>query len=213
MTRLFLTIVGLIVLSIATGGQAADPLLARVKQERGAYLKTLQELVSIESGSRDIEGLNRISEVIANRLRTLGGEVEFVAPGSDARFDDTPGRIGRMVLARFKGTGTRRILLLAHMDTVYEKGMGAKQPFRIDGDRAYGLGIADNKHGVALVLHTVAMLQAMKSRPYGLLTVLITGDEEISAPGSRGVLTRLGREHDVAQLRMGVAPAARARSI
>ena len=41
MTRLFLTIAGLIVLSIATGGQAADPLLARVKQERAAYLKTL----------------------------------------------------------------------------------------------------------------------------------------------------------------------------
>src|SRR5688572_426219 len=197
MTRFFLTTIGLIVLSIATGGQATDPLLARVKQERDAYLKTLQELVSIESGSRDIDGLNRISEVIANRLRTLGGEVEFVAPGSDARFDDTPAQIGRMVLARFKGTGTRRILLLAHMDTVYEKGMGAKQPFRIDGDRAYGLGIADNKHGVALILHTIAILRAMKSQEYGMLTVLITGDEEISAPGSRGVLTRLGREHDV----------------
>ena len=182
---------------VAIGGQAGDALMARVKQERGAYLKTLQDLVSIESGSRDIDGLNRISELIAARLRALGGSVEFVAPGSDVRFDDTPKQIGRMVLGRFKGTGTRRILLLAHMDTVYEKGMGAKQPFRIDGDRAYGLGIADNKHGVALILHTVAILQAMKSQPYGMLTVLITGDEEISAPGSRGVLTRLGREHDV----------------
>jgi len=110
MTRLFLTIVCLIVLSIATGGQAADPLLARVKQERAAYLKTLQELVSIESGSRDIDGLNRISEVIANRLRTLGGEVEFVAPGSDARFDDTPARIGRMVLGP-RGCFPTRIFL------------------------------------------------------------------------------------------------------
>jgi glutamate carboxypeptidase len=182
---------------VATSGQADNALMARVKQERGAYLKTLQELVSIESGSRDIDGLNRISEVIAARLRALGGAVELVAPGSDIRFDDSPAQIGRMVLGRFKGSGTRRVLLLAHMDTVYEKGMGAKQPFRIDGDRAYGLGIADNKHGVALILHTVAILQAMKSQQYGTLTVLITGDEEISAPGSRGVLTRLGREHDV----------------
>jgi glutamate carboxypeptidase len=45
-------------------------------------------------------------------------------------------RIGRMVLARFTGTGTKKILLLAHMDTVYLRGMLAKQPFRIDGDRA-----------------------------------------------------------------------------
>ena len=195
--RRLLILVALTLVPVATAGQADNALMARVKQERGAYLKTLQELVSIESGSRDIDGLNRISEVIAARLRALGGTVEFVAPGSDVRFDDSPAQIGRMVLGRFKGTGTRRILLLAHMDTVYEKGMGAKQPFRIDGDRAYGLGIADNKHGVALILHTVAILQAMKSQPYGTLTVLITGDEEISAPGSRGVLTRLGREHDV----------------
>jgi glutamate carboxypeptidase len=184
-------------LPVALGGQAPDELLARVKQDRAAYLKTLQELVSIESGSRDIDGLNRISELIAGRLRALGGDVQFVAPGSDVRFDDTPKQIGRMVLARFKGTGTRRILLLAHMDTVYERGMGAKQPFRIEGDRAYGLGIADDKQGVALILHTLAMLQAMKFQQYGTLTVLITGDEEISAPGSRGTLTRLGREHDV----------------
>jgi glutamate carboxypeptidase len=197
MKKAALAVVALCLVPIATVGQTADALLARVKQERGAYLKTLQELVSIESGSRDIDGLNRISEVIAARLRTLGGDVQFVAPGNDIRFDDTPAQIGRNVLARFKGTGTRRILLLAHMDTVYEKGMGAKQPFRVDGDRAYGLGIADDKQGVALILHTLATLQAMKFQQYGTLTVLITGDEEISAPGSRGTLVRLGREHDV----------------
>jgi glutamate carboxypeptidase len=197
MRKTALAVVALSLVPIVTGGQATDALLARVKQERAAYLETLQELVSIESGSRDIDGLNRISEVIAARLRALGGDVQLLAPGNDIRFDDTPALIGRSVLARFKGLGARRILLLAHMDTVYAKGMGAKQPFRIDGDRAFGLGIADDKQGVALILHTLAMLQAMKFQQYGTLTVLITGDEEISAPGSRGMLTRLGREHDV----------------
>ncbi len=181
-------------------GQTLEPVLARVKQERAPLIDTLRELVSIESGSRDIDGLNRISDVIAHRLRTLGGDVEFVSPAppaNDTRFDDTPPQIGRMVLARFRGTGTRNILLLAHMDTVYEKGMGAKQPFRIDGDRAYGLGIADDKSGIAVILHTVAVLNALNIRNYGTLTVLINGDEELSSPGSRSVITRLGREHDV----------------
>ena len=50
-------------------------------------------------------------------------------------------------------------MLIAHMDTVYLRGMLKDQPFRVDGDRAYGLGIADDKQGVALILHTVAMLQ------------------------------------------------------
>jgi glutamate carboxypeptidase len=198
MTRFLLTITGLIVLSVATGGQVSDPLLARVKQERGAYLKTLQELVSIESGSRDIEGLNRISDAIAGRLRELGGDVQFVPPATDGvRFQDTPPQIGRAVLARFKGTGTRRVLLLAHMDTVYERGAGAKQPFRIEGNRAYGLGIEDDKQGVALILHTLAILRATKFQQYGMVTVLINGDEEIGSPGSRALITRLGREHDV----------------
>jgi glutamate carboxypeptidase len=186
-----------LLLQSAIFGQAVEPVLARVRQERAPFIETLRELVSIESGSRDIEGLNRISDVIASRLRALGGDVQFVAPGTDIRFQDTPTQIGRMVLARFRGTGTRNVLLMAHMDTVYEKGMGASQPFRVDGDRAYGLGIADDKNGVALVLHTIAVLNALNVRNYGTLTVLVNGDEEISSPGSRSVITRLGKEHDV----------------
>ena len=63
--------------------------------------------------------------------------------------DDTPPNIGQMVHAEFRGTGTKKILLIAHMDTVYLKGMLKDQPFRVDGDKAYGLGIADDKQGVA----------------------------------------------------------------
>jgi glutamate carboxypeptidase len=113
------------------------------------------------------------------------------------RFENTPPRTGKSVVARFRGTGTKRILLLAHMDTVYLRGMLAKQPFRIDGDRAYGLGIADDKHGVALILHAVALLNALSFKEYGLLTVLINGDEEVSSAGSRTLITTLGSEHDL----------------
>jgi glutamate carboxypeptidase len=99
-------------------------------------------------------------------------------------------------VARFRGTGMRRILVLAHMDTVYQRGMVAGQPFRLEGDRAYGLGIADDKSGVALAMHAVAVLQALGHQEYGLLTVLVNADEEISSPGSRALITRLGSEHD-----------------
>ncbi len=194
--------IGAAVLVVATiahslpAAQSVDQLLSAVRRERAPYLDTLRELVSIESGSRDIEGLRRIASVIAARLEALGGAVEIVAPSAIVRMNDTPPEIGSSVVARFRGTGSRRILLLAHMDTVYLKGMLAQQPFRIDGDRAYGLGIADDKHGVALILHTLAVLRAIDARDYGLITVLINGDEEVSSPGSRALITRLGREHD-----------------
>jgi glutamate carboxypeptidase len=185
---------------LATGGfaQSANPLWSRVQGERQAYLDTLRDLVSIESGSADVEGLARISTLIGDRLRTLGGEVEFVDPPANmVRFENTPPRTGRAVVGRFRGTGSRRVLLLAHMDTVYQRGMLAKQPFRVDGGRAYGLGIADDKHGVALVLHVVSVLKALNFRDYGLLTVLINGDEEVSSAGSRTLITKLGAEHDL----------------
>jgi glutamate carboxypeptidase len=178
--------------------QTPEAVRAQVGLERGPYLETLRELVSIESGSSDPDGLARIGEVIADRLEALGGEVEFVAAPADmVRFENTPPEVGRTVVARFRGTGTKRILLLAHMDTVYQKSMLAQQPFRIDGGRAYGLGIADNKHGVALILHTLSVLSALESRSYGLITVAINADEEVSSAGSRSLITRLGTEHDI----------------
>jgi glutamate carboxypeptidase len=166
------------------------------QQEKAPLLDTLRDLVNIESGSKDTEGLARLAALIGERLTALGGKVELVEPADIYRMEDSPPKPGAMVHAEFKGTGTRKIMLIAHMDTVYLRGMLKDQPFRIAGERAYGLGIADDKQGVALVLHAVAMLQALKFRDYGMLTVLINGDEEISSPGSRSTITRMAGEQD-----------------
>ena len=184
--------------ALGAGAALLEPVMSLAKKEKAPLLDTLKDLVSIESGSGDREGLDRISELIADRLRALGGAVELIEPNPADIYPmvDTPKKIGRMVLARFTGTGAKKILLIAHMDTVYLRGMLAKQPFRVDGNRAYGLGIADDKQGVAVILHTLAVLKAMNFRDYGLITVLINADEEVSSPGSRAMLTKLGSEHD-----------------
>ncbi|HET9271508.1 MAG TPA: M20/M25/M40 family metallo-hydrolase, partial [Vicinamibacterales bacterium] len=175
---------GVLAVSWPSSAQTGDRLLARIRQEQAADLATLKDLVAIESGSRDAEGLDRAATFIAARLRALGGEVDVVpAPADMTRLEDTPAQPGKSVVARFRGTGTGRILLLAHMDTVYERGSAAKQPFRVEGDRAYGLGIADDKSGVAMAIHAVAVLNALDLRDYALVTVLVNGDEEISSPG------------------------------
>lgn len=189
---------------------APDPRVAALAaQEKQPLLDSLAQFVNIESGSRDREGLDQLAELIAARLRALGGRVELIEPGSAAspevtRMEDTPEKIGRMVKATFTGTGTRKVLLIAHMDTVYEKGTLAKQPFRIDGNKAYGVAIADDKQGIAVILHTVSMLQQLGFKEYGTITVLINGDEEISSPGSRAMITRLGAEHDFVMSHEGV---------
>ena len=187
--------------------QPVQPVMSLAQKERPALIETLKELCAIESGSSDIEGLDRIAAVIAGRLEALGGKVEMVeADQSTHRQSGTPEKIGKMVRATFTGTGTRKILLLAHMDTVYPRGSLEQQPFRIEGDRAYGLGIADDRHGIAVILHTLAMLNAMKFRDFGTLTVLINGDEEIGSPGSRDLIVRLGAEHDATMSFEGGGP-------
>ncbi len=129
-----------------------ERIAALAAKEKPALLETLKQLVSIESGSRDLEGLDKIANLIADKFKALGGQVELIDPTADAyRMEDTPEKIGKVVRATFKGTGTKKIMLIAHMDTVYQIGMLGKQQFRIDGDKAYGLGIADDKQGVAVI--------------------------------------------------------------
>lgn len=170
--------------------------MAAAAAERAPLLETMRELVSIESGTADAAGLRQIAGVIAGRLRALGGEVELVAHDDPYVMVDTPDEIGRTVVGRFRGRGQGRILLLAHMDTVYRRGQLAEQPFRMTDGRAYGLGIADDKSGVALILHTLAALRAVGFDDYELITVLINGDEEVSSAGSRYLITELGAAHD-----------------
>ena len=119
--------------------------------------------------------MTRIGALIAERLRGLGGRVDLVPPAADRP----------------------RITSLPHMDTVYERGMLSLQPFRVDGDRAYGLGIADDKHGIAVILHALAMLNALRVDGYGVVTVVMSPDEEVGSLAERDMLTKLGAEHDV----------------
>ena len=170
---------------------------ALAQKEQQPLLDTLRDLVHIESGSKDIEGLNQIANRIAAPLKQLGGTVEVLQTNDVYRLDDTPEKVGPAVQAVFKGTGSKKIMLIAHMDTVYLKGMLKDQPFRIEGDKAYGLGISDDKQGVALIIHTVALLQKLNFKDYGTLTVLINGDEEISSPGWRSTITRVAADQDV----------------
>jgi glutamate carboxypeptidase len=197
MTHVRLAVLALVLVPAAAGAQDAA-VRAQAQREKQPLLDTLRDLVAIESGSSDIEGVTRIGALIADRLRALGGEVEMVPPAANMpRFISTPPKVGDTVVARFRGRGTKRILLLAHMDTVQPRGMLAQQPFRIDGDRAYGAGISDDKHGVALILHTLASLRALGYDRYGLITVLVSPDEEIGSVAERDLIASLGAEHDL----------------
>ncbi|MBV9889765.1 MAG: M20/M25/M40 family metallo-hydrolase [Rhizobacter sp.] len=158
--------------------QAAEP----------AVIASLHDMVAIESGSTNAAGLAQMADYVERRLRDLGARTERIAGA---------GGHGTLVRGTFAGTGTKKLMLIAHMDTVYPEGTLATQPYHRDGNKLYGPGIADDKGGIAVVLHALAILKDAGWRDYAQLTVLFNQDEEIGSTGSGETIARLASEHDV----------------
>ncbi|AND67879.1 hypothetical protein ATSB10_04250 [Dyella thiooxydans] len=174
--------------SAARAADADARLRAAARAEQPAVIATLHDLVSIESGSTDRAGLDRIAGYLAQRLRRLGAQVDrmpITLGGAD------------MVRGVFRGKGRLRALLIAHMDTVYDHGILASEPYHRDGDVLYGPGIADDKGGVAVILHALALLRARGWNDFDRITVLFNPDEEVGSTGSGETVARLGAESDV----------------
>src|SRR5690349_9196022 len=99
----------------AAAAQPVEPVMAQAKKEKQPLLDTLKEIVSIETGSKDRENLDKLADIIAARLKALGASVEMIEPGADVyKMHDTPDKIGKMVRGTFKGTGKAKIALIAH---------------------------------------------------------------------------------------------------
>jgi glutamate carboxypeptidase len=168
---------------------APDARLWAASQKAEAdVIETLRELVHIESGSANVEGLAKMADYCERRLQALGARTE--------RIKSTKGH-GTLVKGVFTGTGTQKVLLIAHMDTVYPANTLATQPYRREGNKLYGPGIADDKGGIAVILHALKLLNDGGWRNHAQVTVLFNPDEEIGSGGSGELIATLGDEHDV----------------
>lgn len=162
------------------------------------YLDDLAELVSIDSGSYSPGGVNAVADWVQTRLTSLGFAVERIRP---PRADGPGGddlRTGDVLVARKTGRlaeadGGRRILLAAHMDTVFEDGTAAERPFSLVGTRAHGPGVSDDKGGLLAGLTALELLREQEARDYAELVFLATPDEEIGSPASRRITEDVAR--------------------
>lgn len=176
-------------LSTVAGAQARDELVFKAASAQQAPLvETLGRLVNIESGTGDAVGMAELSTLLENELRALGAATE--------RHPAEANVVGDNIVGRFSGTGGKKLLLIAHMDTVYARGSLAKAPFRVEGDRAYGPGIADDKGGIAVILHSLKVLRELNFRSYGSITVMFNTDEEKGSFGSRELIQKLANASD-----------------
>ncbi|MDQ2688978.1 MAG: M20 family metallopeptidase [Chloroflexota bacterium] len=168
-----------------------DPLaLRRIVEARvPRFGEELPALVNIDCGSYTPEGVNRVADFVTDALRGLGAEVERVAhaPADGGR------QLGDLVIGRLAGDGPR-LLLIGHMDTVFEPGTVAQRPYRSAGDRALGPGVTDMKAGLLAGLHAIGALHEAGVRP--TVTFVANPDEEIGSPFSTPFIRSLAPEHD-----------------
>ena len=176
-----------------------DALWTAAKDLVGEQTALLGQIVNIDSGASDAEGVRTVGEVLTRRLKAIGMTVERVPA-------EAPGLADNLV-ARIQGQGRGRILMIGHLDTVFEKGEAARRPFRVDGDRAYGPGVADEKGGVVQGLMALRLLSQAGFTDFAEIVFLIESSEEMGSPGSRELIDRLLTEADVElNLEPGDAP-------
>src|SRR5690554_483773 len=111
----------------------ASDLLPRLQSRLQQQTEELEQFVSMESGSHDVEGVNRIGQVVASKYQELGFEIE--------RIPET--EVGDHLVARRKGKGKGRLFATIHLDTIWPKGTLAQTPFSVVDGKAYGPGVLD----------------------------------------------------------------------
>ena len=173
----------------AIGAEPNKQVFEAAQQVKDEALKLWERLVNIDSGTGDEQGLRAVGEIVIGELKKLGARIELVS----AR----PAAVGDNIVATFSGTGKGKVLLIAHIDTVFAKGTAAARPFRIKDGRAYGPGVADDKGGIVAGVSALKMLDASKFKNYAQITLLLNTNEETGSRGTRALIEKLAREHDV----------------
>ncbi len=171
-----------------------DPrdLAGRMERRRDEFVDVLAEMVNVDSGSFNRDGVDRIADLCEKRFWAGGWEAERI---SYAPLDGED-QLGDLVIGRFPGDGPN-ILIIGHMDTVFDDGTTHERPFRTDGGRAYGPGVSDMKSGLLAGFFAVETLQEAGA-PVGNLTYVCNPDEEIGSPFSGSVIRDLAQVADYA---------------
>ena len=161
---------------------------AAVDAESQQQIALLEKIVNIESPTENLKGVRAVGTVFKKELEALGFTARWIEMPKEMK------RAGHLLAERRGGKG-KRILLLGHLDTVL-----SGEPFRREGNLAYGTGISDMKAGNAVLLYALKALHSAGALEGANITVLLTGDEENSgepASVSRGDMIEAAKRSDL----------------
>ena len=143
---------------------------ASVDADQARNIALLQRLVDQNSGSLNAAGVTKVGEMMRAEFEPLGFTVQWI----DMK---ATGRAGHIVATHKGKAGTKRILLIGHLDTVFEPS-SPFQKFERKGDIAVGPGVGDDKGGMVVIVAALRAMQAAGTLKDANIEVVLTGDEE-----------------------------------
>ena len=143
-------------------------------------IEWLKNLINIDSPSNDKVALDTLARNLGEQLSNDGGAVEII-----------PNKVGgNHLIARFAGHSDdlKPILILGHLDTVWDKGESRRRPARLEDGKLFGPGAFDMRGGITLILAMVHYLSKNKSQIKRPFTILFDSDEEVGTPTARTLI-------------------------
>jgi glutamate carboxypeptidase len=168
-------------------------MVALVDAEYERSITLLEKLVNQNSGTMNFPGVKTVGDMMRAELEPLGFKVQWIDMAK-------AGRSGHLVATKAGKKGTKRLLLIAHLDTVFE----ADSPFQTfvrNGDKAVGPGAGDDKGGMVVIVSALRAMQAAGTLKDASIEIHMTGDEEDAGDPidvTRAPLIAAGKTADVA---------------
>ncbi len=177
--------------------KAEAKMVATVDAEYERSVALLEKLVNQNSGTMNFEGVRTVGEMMRAELEPLGFKVEWIDMAA-------AGRSAHLVATKNGKKGTKRLLLIAHLDTVFEPDSPFQKFVRKKAgstDEAEGPGTGDDKGGMTVIVAALRAMQAAGTLKDANIEIHMTGDEEDAGDPievTRGPLIEAGKRADVA---------------
>ncbi len=192
----YCSIIALLATGSAAFAQLSAPetkIVATVDAEYPRSIALLERLVNQNSGTMNFAGVKAVGDMMRAELEPLGFKVEWTDMAK-------AGRAGHLVATKPGKKGSKKMLLIAHLDTVFEAD-SPFQKFERKGDEATGPGAGDDKGGMVVIVSALRAMQAAGTLKDAHIEIHMTGDEEDSGDPiavTRAPLIAAGKTADVA---------------
>ena len=151
-------------------------------------LALIEKLVNIDSGTYFKTGVDRVGEILVAEYEKDGFVVEV----------HQEEKLGNNIHIRHREAVNPKVLIIAHLDTVFQEGTVSKRPFKREGDYAYGPGVIDMKASQATTLFALRALMNSKSEAFKNIELILNTDEEIGSINSRALIEKTAKSKDYA---------------